>query len=148
MWINGSAQKVLSICYLWNNMMLNDQESRQEKQMMRLDTRVCVCAQSCPTLCDPWTVSHPWVVAHQAPLSMGFSRQEHWSRLLFPSPGEIKSISQLMWDWNKLKRVILFPLLKKITELAVSCSSPPSILMLRSPVTPPSLVVGGWLGMA
>ena len=28
-------------------------------------------------------------IAHQAPLSMGFSRQEHWSGLLFPSPGEL-----------------------------------------------------------
>ena len=28
----------------------------------------------------------PWSVAHQAPLSMGFSRQEHWSGLPFPSP--------------------------------------------------------------
>ena len=28
----------------------------------------------------------PWTVAHQAPLSMGFSRQEHWSGLLCPSP--------------------------------------------------------------
>ena len=28
----------------------------------------------------------PWTVAHQAPLSMGFSRQEYWSRLPFPSP--------------------------------------------------------------
>ena len=39
-------------------------------------------AQSCPALCDP-------VVAHQAPLSMGFSRQEYWSGLLFPSPGDL-----------------------------------------------------------
>ena len=30
----------------------------------------------------------PWTVAGQAPLSMGFSRQEYWSRLPFPSPGE------------------------------------------------------------
>ena len=28
-----------------------------------------------------------WVVAHQTPLSMGFSRQEHWSGLLCPPPG-------------------------------------------------------------
>ena len=35
-------------------------------------------AQSCPTLCDPWTV------AHQAPPSMGFSRQEYWSGVPFP----------------------------------------------------------------
>ena len=30
----------------------------------------------------------PWKVAHQAPLSMGFSRQEYWSGLPFPSPGD------------------------------------------------------------
>ena len=29
-----------------------------------------------------------WTVAHQAPLSMTFSRQEHWSGLPFPSPGD------------------------------------------------------------
>ena len=37
-------------------------------------------AQSCPTLSDPWTA------AHQAPLSMGFSRQEYWSGVPLPSP--------------------------------------------------------------
>ena len=31
----------------------------------------------------------PSTVAHQAPLSMGFSRQEYWSGLLFPSPGDL-----------------------------------------------------------
>ena len=36
--------------------------------------------QSCPTLCDPIDGSH------QGPLSLGFSRQEHWSGLPFPSP--------------------------------------------------------------
>ena len=36
--------------------------------------------QPCLTLCDPWTV------AHQAPPFMGFSRQEYWSGLPFPSP--------------------------------------------------------------
>ena len=30
----------------------------------------------------------PWTVAHQAPLSTGFSRQEYWSGLPFPSPGD------------------------------------------------------------
>ncbi|KAM7247603.1 hypothetical protein CapIbe_001556, partial [Capra ibex] len=28
----------------------------------------------------------PWTAAHQAPLSMGFSRQEYWSGLPLPSP--------------------------------------------------------------
>ena len=31
----------------------------------------------------------PWTVAHQALLSLGFSRQEHWSGLPFPSPGDL-----------------------------------------------------------
>ena len=31
---------------------------------------------------------NPWTVARQAPLSMGFSRQEYWSGLPFPSPGD------------------------------------------------------------
>ena len=31
----------------------------------------------------------PWTVARQAPLSMGFSRQESWSGLPFPSPGDL-----------------------------------------------------------
>ena len=39
--------------------------------------------QSCPTLCDPWTV------AHQAPLSLGFSRQEYWNGLPCPPPGDL-----------------------------------------------------------
>ena len=33
--------------------------------------------------CDPWTV------AHQAPLSMAFPRQEYWSQLPSPSPGDL-----------------------------------------------------------
>ena len=36
--------------------------------------------QLCPTLCDPIDGSH------QAPPSLGFSRQEHWSGLPFPFP--------------------------------------------------------------
>ena len=39
--------------------------------------------KSCLTLATLWTV------AFQAPLSMGFSRQEYWSGLPFPSPGDL-----------------------------------------------------------
>ena len=42
----------------------------------------CLVAKSCPTLSQI-----PWIVACQAPLSMGFPRQEYWSGLPFPSPG-------------------------------------------------------------
>ena len=40
-------------------------------------------AQSCPTLATPWTA------AHQAPPSMGFSRQKYWSGVPSPSPTQI-----------------------------------------------------------
>ena len=41
-------------------------------------------AQSCLTLVTQWTI-----VVSQTLLSMGFSRQEYWSGLLFPSPSKI-----------------------------------------------------------
>ena len=40
-------------------------------------------------LCCVRLSATPWTVARQPPLSMGFSRQEHWSGLPFPSPGMI-----------------------------------------------------------
>ena len=42
---------------------------------------MCACAQSCPTLFRPRN--------HQTPLSMEFSRQEHWNGLPFPTPGDL-----------------------------------------------------------
>ena len=44
----------------------------------------CAYPLSCVWLCGT-----PWTVAHQASLSMGFSRQEYWSGLSFPSPGDL-----------------------------------------------------------
>ena len=43
-------------------------------------------AKSCPTFATPCTV------AHQAPLSMAFPRQEYWSGLLFPSLGDLPDL--------------------------------------------------------
>ena len=43
----------------------------------RLVTKLCL------------TLATPWTVACQAPLSMGFSRQDYWSGLPFPSPGDL-----------------------------------------------------------
>ena len=52
---------------------------------MESATRVCVlsCLSRVRLLATLWTV------ARQAPLSMGFSRHEYWSRLPFPSPGDL-----------------------------------------------------------
>ena len=45
------------------------------------------CVVNC--LCVVWLFETPWTIAHQAPLSMGFTRQEYWSGLPFPSSGDL-----------------------------------------------------------
>ena len=40
----------------------------------------------------------PWTIAYQAPPSMGFSRQEHWSGLPFPSPGDLPNPGIEPWS--------------------------------------------------
>ena len=52
---------------------------RRENNVPRLG-----CVLSCV-----WLFATPWTVAHQAPLSMGFSRQEYWSGVPFPFPGDL-----------------------------------------------------------
>ena len=52
--------------------------------MERKSERKVEVAQLCSTLCNPMDC-----VAHQAPLSMEFSRQECWSGLPFPSPEDL-----------------------------------------------------------
>ena len=47
---------------------------------------LCVCAQS---LSPVWLFVTSWTVAYQAPLSMGFPRQEYWSGLPFPPSGDL-----------------------------------------------------------
>ena len=63
----------------------------------------CVCTQS---LSHVWLSVAPWTVAHQASVSMGFPRQEYWSRLPFPTPGDPPKII-----WSKCIVFILWLLL-------------------------------------
>ena len=44
------------------------------------------CMRACSVVSDSFVT--PWTVAHQAPLSMGFSRQEYWSGWPCPPPGD------------------------------------------------------------
>ena len=58
-----------------------------------------MCVWSCPNLCKSMTL------ALQAPLSMGFPRQEYWSGLPFPCSGSVffmspKSCLLSFWNWN------------------------------------------------
>ena len=42
---------------------------------------------SCQAVSDSFAI--PWTLAHQISLSMGFPKQEYWSGLLFPPPGDL-----------------------------------------------------------
>ena len=48
---------------------------------------LCICLFL--SLSHAYSFATLWTVAHQGPLSMGFSRQEYWSDLLFPSLGDL-----------------------------------------------------------
>ena len=57
-----------------------------------------------PTVCVPWVLSHcsrvwllvtPWTAARHAPLSMEFPREEYWSGLPFPTPGDLPNPGNL-----------------------------------------------------
>ena len=81
-WISGSSQFMYCWSLAW--------------RILSITLPVCAAAakslQSCPTLCDPIDSSH------QAPPSLGFSRQEHWSGLPFPSPMQ----ESKKWKWSRL----------------------------------------------
>ena len=69
-------------------------------------------AKSCPILVTPWTV------ALQVPLSMGFSRQEYWSWLPFPSPIQVNAQSLMFGNtqisiWVQFFRCMTHPSVSK-----------------------------------
>ena len=49
----------------------------------------------------------PWTVAYQAPQSMEFSRQEDWSELPFPSPGDLPDPGIELWSPTLLADALL-----------------------------------------
>ena len=57
-------------------------EKNRSKREDRLSSKLCVYARHVVVFATPWTV------ACQASLSMEFSRQEYWSGLLLPTPGD------------------------------------------------------------
>ena len=69
----------------------------------------------------------PWTVALQAPLPMGFPRQEHWSGLPFPTPGDLptQGLSQCLcigrWIFYHWSQRGSFP--PQLTELELSSPS-------------------------
>ena len=66
-------------------------EERQDTPAAAAAVAAAKSLQSCPTLCDPTDST-----AQQAPLSLGFSRQEYWGGLPFPSPMHESE----KWKWS------------------------------------------------
>ena len=62
-----------------------------------------------------WLLATPWTVAHQAPPSMGFSRQEYWNRVPLPSPEVNTAITQKAIA----KKTIMVPLSIHPQELPI-----------------------------
>ena len=75
--MNGLCTCGLYICHV----SIRGEKYSTRHILSAYSTRACACPQLCLTL----TL---WTVTRQAPLSMGFSRQEYWSGLPFSSPGD------------------------------------------------------------
>ena len=63
-------------------------ETEKKHRLPQAHGWVCVCVCVC-VLSHVWFFATLWTVAHQTALFMGFSRQEYWSGLPFPSPGDL-----------------------------------------------------------
>ena len=66
----------------WNQHAGEMRGRRRRKYTKCLTAHCCACVLSRFSRVQLFVT--PWTVAHEAPLSMGFSRQEYWSRLPFP----------------------------------------------------------------
>ena len=63
-----------------------------------------------------WLSVTPWTVAYQAPLSMGFSRQEYWNGLPFPSPRVSLVTTDFDFVYAIWQHTNLFPVHKTHSE--------------------------------
>ena len=88
---------------------------RQEKQcrngiqgLIYRWTEGLISTLCCAVLSHVWLFEIPWTVACRAPLSMGFSRQEYYSGLPFPSPGDLPDLQNCVSCISCIGRQILY----------------------------------------
>ena len=81
-WIQESARNPAAFKFL--KLFCISSRSREILYYMLLPLGACMLSH----FSSVWVFVAPWTVAHQTPLSMGFSRQEYGSGLPFPSPGD------------------------------------------------------------
>ena len=63
--------------------------NKQTNKQNPIKKKKCVYVLCAKSLSCAWLFAAPWTVAHQAPLSMRFSRQEYWNGLPFPPLGNL-----------------------------------------------------------
>ena len=85
---------ILAWSILWTEEPAGLQSVGSQKRQTRLDIHSFIRLAEIPesevkSLSRVQLFSTPWTVAYQAPPSVGFSSQEHWSGLPFPSPGDL-----------------------------------------------------------
>ena len=93
-----------------------------------------------------WLCATPWTVARQAPLSMGFSRQEYWSRLLCPPSGDLPDPgsnprlsvccmgSQILYHWRDLgSPPVLYIVVSVRQSQTLCCLSSSEVRLASSP---------------
>ena len=91
----------------------------------------CMCVRAKSLML--YLFATPWTIAHQAPLSMGFSRQEHWSELPFPSPGDHPSpgtepVSYICLHWQAGSLLLAPPSRGKAPDCGAVSSGAPELL--------------------
>ena len=78
------------ICLFWLNVKISQlHTSKVNIHTLHGQMLTLMCLLCSHLLSRVWFFETPWTVTQQAPLSMGFSRQEYWSGLPFPTPGEL-----------------------------------------------------------
>jgi len=87
----------------------------------------------------------PWTVAHQAPPSMGFSRQEHWSGLPFPGPLKLRSPSPGSFAARCCHVTQFWPMgCKQKCQVPASEETTGSRVFVSSVLLPGMLVLSSW----
>ena len=84
---NSVSGYILSTILFWKPTSIDSKEGAVSPQSWF--QAGIVCDVKVAQLCPAYSLMTPWIITHQAPLSMGFPRQEvEWSGLPFPSPGD------------------------------------------------------------